>query len=53
MATPETETELFALHNLTPAEGSHRERKRRLLRSRRKNYTGNVACPRSVDTAIA
>jgi len=28
MATPETTTEPFGLHNLSPAEGSHRERKR-------------------------
>jgi large subunit ribosomal protein L15 len=28
MATPETTTEPFGLHNLTPPEGSHRERKR-------------------------
>ena len=28
MATPETETEPFGLHNLSPAEGSRRERKR-------------------------
>jgi large subunit ribosomal protein L15 len=28
MATPETTTEPFGLHNLSPADGSHRERKR-------------------------
>src|SRR4051812_49490706 len=28
MATPETTSEPFGLHNLSPAEGSHRERKR-------------------------